>query len=364
MSKLHKAIRDLIAHTSAHEPTVTSEEITEGWADTVSRALSVARRNRRRYTAAAAIGAAAVVGALLWLTIPSGTGLLSTGREIELYALRTPASFTDGEGSSVKLLMAGGTEMLIDSPEALIDHDASGSLVIDHDSGAAPAVAEQAPSDAPVYNQVIVPYGRRSRLTMADGTRMWLNSGSRVVYPAAFASDSREIYLEGEAYLEVARDTSRPFTVKTSSMNIRVTGTRFNVFAYPGEARHEVALVQGGVTVRGSSAGECRLTPGHAVSSTAGGDLGSARRADVTSRISWVTNTLIYDDEPLQGVFERLRLYYGKQFVMDAGLDHIHITGKLDMPGSLESILESIAFSVPVTFEHAGGDTIRVHSLK
>ena len=81
--------------------------------------------------------------------------------------------------------------------------------------------------------KLIVPAGRRSSLELADGTKIWVNSSSTVIYPNLFTGDKREIYVEGEAYLEVAHDSERPFYVKTQTMNVRVLGTRFQRLCIP-----------------------------------------------------------------------------------------------------------------------------------
>lgn len=358
MSYFHKTLRDFVRFLSEREVQPTDEEITHNWEETVGRAArQSARRRSRRLWYGAGATAAAAVAALLWLTLPGNRDLLSARPEIEVYALKTIPSYTSRSDEHIRLLTDCGADMEISAEEALVDHAADGTLTVNHDTVTAPVVVARA------YNQLIVPYGRRSRLTLADGSRIWVNSGSRVLYPSAFGSDLREVYLEGEAYLEVAADPSRPFVVKTSSLNVTVTGTRFNVFAYPGEKHPEVALAQGKVTVSNPS-GQRELAPGHVVSGRPDGTLSPPRRADIASRISWVSSTLVYDNEPIEAVFDRLRLYYGKRFVSETDLSHIHISGKLDMPRDLEPVLESISFSVPLVFEEADGGVIRVRSLK
>ncbi len=82
------------------------------------------------------------------------------------------------------------------------------------------------------FNQLIVPNGKRSTLALEDGTKMWINAGSRVIYPNKFKKNKREIYVDGEVYMEVARDEERPFVVKTNMLDVQVLGTSFNVMAY------------------------------------------------------------------------------------------------------------------------------------
>ncbi len=109
---------------------------------------------------------------------------------------------------------------------------------------------KQAMLSKPVYNEVSAAFGTRSMLTLDDGSRVWLNSGSKLRYPKDFsARRRREVFLSGEAYFEVQSDASRPFIVHTKNLNVRATGTRFNVNASSIEKTCQVTLVEGKVTV-------------------------------------------------------------------------------------------------------------------
>lgn len=111
------------------------------------------------------------------------------------------------------------------------------------------------------YNQLIVPAGKRSSITFSDGTRIWLSASSRVVYPVEFMKNKREIYVEGEAFLDVYHDKSRPFIVKTNKMDIQVLGTTFNVCAYEKENIQTVVLVTGKVEVKTNNNETKTLSP-------------------------------------------------------------------------------------------------------
>ena len=97
-------------------------------------------------------------------------------------------------------------------------------------------------------NQIEVPIGERASLRLSDGTLVWLNSGSRLEYPTHFATDNRQVRLEGEAYFEVQRDESLPFIVQTNTVDVKVLGTKFNVSSYAKEET-KVTLKEGKVQV-------------------------------------------------------------------------------------------------------------------
>ena len=99
-------------------------------------------------------------------------------------------------------------------------------------------------------NQVVVPFGKKSSIELADGTKVWLNAGSRMAFPDRFTGSRREIFLEGEAFFNVTPDKSMPFYVKTKEVVIRVLGTKFNVSAYEADNEVVTVLVEGTVSMR------------------------------------------------------------------------------------------------------------------
>lgn len=99
------------------------------------------------------------------------------------------------------------------------------------------------------YNEVVVPLGAKSKITLSDGTKVWLNAGSKLRYPVDFLSDSRVVYLEGEAYFSVTKNKHKQFIVKTSNLDIKVYGTQFNVKSYPEENLIQTTLVEGAIAI-------------------------------------------------------------------------------------------------------------------
>ena len=105
-----------------------------------------------------------------------------------------------------------------------------------------------------VYNTVETPLGMRSSLTLPDGTKVWLNAGSKISYPVIFSEDTRKVSLSGEAYFEVKKARKWPFMVSAKNMNIIVSGTTFNCNAYPENDQIQTVLVEGKVSLLNSSA--------------------------------------------------------------------------------------------------------------
>ncbi|HEX3006754.1 MAG TPA: FecR domain-containing protein, partial [Bacteroidales bacterium] len=115
-----------------------------------------------------------------------------------------------------------------------------------------------------VYNEVSSPAGSRSQAVLPDGTKVWLNAGSKIRYPMEFLNGDRQVTLSGEAYFEVSKMKDKRFIVKAGDLAIKVWGTKFNVKAYPEENTIQTTLVEGSVSIlntKENKRGETYLQP-------------------------------------------------------------------------------------------------------
>lgn len=107
--------------------------------------------------------------------------------------------------------------------------------------------------------EVSVPFSEKQTVTLADGTVLYLNSGSRLTYPAVFSGDSRTVFMDGEAYLDVAKDPEHPFIIKSQGIDIKVLGTSFNFKNFAQERTAELLLMEGSVEASVSRHNETRV---------------------------------------------------------------------------------------------------------
>jgi hypothetical protein len=213
-------------------------------------------------------------------------------------------------------------------------------------------IGEKAAEEAETltYNQLVVPPGKRTLLTLSDGSRLWVNAGTRVVYPAIFHRDRREIYVDGEVFLEVARAEHAPFTVRTGALDVMVKGTSFNILAREGEATRSVVLVEGMVTVK-TAHGSMTLAPSEMLEVKNGTE--RIRKVDVNRYILWKEGIYLFDNEPLHVIMEKLSRYYGKRIICDEASGGLICDGKLDLKEDLERVLNGIAKTAPVTWKQS-----------
>ena len=203
------------------------------------------------------------------------------------------------------------------------------------------------------FGQLIVPKGKRASMIFADGSRVTVRPGSKVIFPTMFAQNEREIYVQGEAFLEVSKNKKRPFIVKTELMDVEVLGTSFDVSAYPGENEQSVVLVTGSVKVRSASSDETKIVPNQRYSFDKTSQMQSVNEVNVFPYISWKDGILSFNSENLGNVLKELSNYYGVEFEYKPNvLDEIHITGKLDLNNDVDNALKVIATISPIDYKH------------
>lgn len=201
--------------------------------------------------------------------------------------------------------------------------------------------------------------GQRAELRMPDGTRVVLAAESRLTYPAEASPGERTVALSGEAYFEVAPDSTRPFVVRTSGAVTRVLGTEFTVRAYGAGAEVEVAVAGGRVylapadsAVRADSSGVV-LARGQ-LGTLRGGRLSVRAIDDLTPFVGWTEGQLAFDGTPLGEALARLERWYDVELVVaDSALAARRLSARFRAE-SLDDALDAIALALDARHERAG----------
>lgn len=250
-------------------------------------------------------------------------------------------------GKEIILTTSSGARIPVQT-DAVIAYSPQGNISVDKN------ILEEPEQDREQLNQIVVPKGKHTRLVLADGSRLNINAGSRVIYPASFKKDKREIYVEGEVFLDVYRDEHAPFIVKTAGFDVEVLGTAFNIQAYKDENHASVALVRGAVKIKDGNNKEIQLEPNELASIEKGSLLGK-RQVCADEYAAWTKGVLILHDEPLPEVFLKLERYYGEKIVFAAEHPVKPLHGKLDLHEGLEEILRLISVTAPVAYRKNNG---------
>ena len=191
-------------------------------------------------------------------------------------------------------------------------------------------------------NTIHVPYGKRSTLILEDGTRVYLNSGSSLAYPIEFTANKREVYLDGEAYFEVAKESDRKFIVQTAYKAVEVLGTQFNVSIDKSLNKFEAVLVSGKIALDGS-AGQIVMAPDQLYTFFSASGEEELKIVDPQDYISWINSKLKFRKEPLYNVLHKLEKVYNIQItLLKPEYKDYRISGDLDIRNTAMETLDVV----------------------
>ena len=206
------------------------------------------------------------------------------------------------------------------------------------------------------YNKLVTPIGGEYRLTLSDGTKVFLNAASELKYPVEFMGDRRVVDLDGEAYFEVHKDNQRPFVVRTKGAEVCVLGTSFNVNTYGDDGRIYTTLVNGSFRVLSVKNGQEKvLTPGmQGVMNMQTGQL-MVREVDVESYVAWREGRFVFRTMTLDLIMQQLQRWYDFEvFYQNLELKDYEFRGVIKRDMDLDKVLSVIKATTNVDFEVKG----------
>lgn len=253
------------------------------------------------------------------------------------------AILTMGDGKSIALNdMQNG--MLTEEAGTNIIKPADGQLVY-HAANASQKSIE--------YHLLTIPRGGYYTLTLADGTKVWLNAESSLRYPNEFVGEERIVELTGEGYFEVAHRNNQPFKVVTQQQTIEVLGTHFNVNTYCDEGRIVTSLLEGSVQLHTPEGTSQRLAPGEQASLYRGGAFRVAK-ANVDEAVDWTTNEFIFTKESLTSIMNKISRWYDVDVSCPADLAKLTFTGHISRTKNIHQVLEIMRTTELVNFKIEG----------
>lgn len=200
------------------------------------------------------------------------------------------------------------------------------------------------------YNTIIVPAGQRINLILADKTNVWLNSNTKFEYPSKFAKNNRTVYLDGEAYFEVSDNNKRPFKVKTTSGDVQVTGTKFNVEAYSKLNNFVTSLFEGGVEIYKNDKKLTSLMPNE--QSTMLDDELLISEITEIDEFLWRTGLIAFNNKELDEILFSLEKYFDIEIkVISENLPQHTYSGKFRQSDGVEYALRVLQRSINFEYE-------------
>ncbi|MFZ4724428.1 MAG: FecR family protein [Paludibacter sp.] len=212
------------------------------------------------------------------------------------------------------------------------------------------------------FYSITVPYGAKSKVTLSDSTKVWLNSGTTIKYCFIAKDKVRKLELNGEAYFEVAKMKGVPFIVETDRLDVKVLGTKFNVISYSDDGNINVTLLEGSIALKmdNDNNNEVRLKPN--TSATYNKLTNKLELKDVDGSLStqWSEGIIIFDNEKLEQIARRLeRAYNVKIELTNASLSDSHFYGVFSKNQSIKDVFDIITLSNKLHYK-IKGDTIIV----
>lgn len=203
----------------------------------------------------------------------------------------------------------------------------------------------------PQWRRLFTQEGANYSVVLADGTKVWLNADSELGYPDYFTGKKREVYLKGEAYFEVAKDTAHPFHVNMEGMEVVVLGTAFNIKNYENEAEINVTLVNGGVKIMKGVVRElARLLPLQVFEMDRQTSAYRVGQTDLRTALAWRNNMFIFDKCPLENILKQVSHWYGVKFDLDGRLADAIYSGNISRSEPLEQVLNILSLTNEITF--------------
>lgn len=287
------------------------------------RALCSRRRQLRRRVFALVAAAVVAVG----VAVPALLGVFRLAGE------NLPA-----QASEIRLISGKQAEHIA-SESASIECNPSGELRVNGRKIASGKPARM--------NRLVVPEGKRADITLSDGSRVWVNSGSVFTFPAVFGQGERRVSIEGELYIDVTPDPERPFIVHNTYFDTRVLGTSFDVSAYADRDRPaSVVLVNGTVEITTTEGEQVQLGSNDMFSLKAGNY--TVVQVDPAQYISWKDGLFTFSSGTLEWVIAQIAAYYRVKIVCDPDVRELSCSGKLVLFDDLSETLDVLSDILPI----------------
>jgi len=264
--------------------------------------------------------------------------------------------------NDAKLIRANGQNILLKENKSVLYYQTDGKLVVNNDTIKSDKVNT---IDETAMNQLIIPYGKTSELMLSDGTKVFLNAGSRLIYPENFTGKTREVYLVGEAFFEVKHDKEHPFVVQLSDLRVKVLGTRFNISAYPTDNVIETVLTEGKVNLEKNHAGlfdkTIEMVPDQLASFNRTSKETTIKKVNTDDYTLWTAGILKFESADLNRITKRLERFYNIHFEYASPLlGGLRISGKMELKEDKDEICYRIARAASVRIVRKGDNLYEV----
>jgi transmembrane sensor len=258
-------------------------------------------------------------------------------------ASANPSKILPG-GNHAILTLADGTKIVLDSIQN--GNIKAGSAKINKKGAllvydASSAIGKSAPV---VYNTLATPRGGQYQLILPDGSKVWLNASSSIRFPTAFTGSQRDVELTGEAYFEVAKNKEKPFHVNVNGMQVEVLGTHFNVNAYADEGNIKTSLLEGSVKIKSGQASGL-LKPGEQGILDKNANNVEIKKADMNEVMAWKNGLFEFDGASITTIMQEISRWYDVDVIYEGEIPVRRFEGKISRDAQLSDVLKILELS-------------------
>lgn len=301
--------------------------------------------SRYRWVAAAAIFILFASGIYL-LTTAGNEADIPQDQQTELKHDRLPG------GDRALLKLSDGSLIVLDSAGNGVLAQQGGTAVIKQQDGQLVYNSMSQTDDPTAYNTLVTPRGGQYKITLPDGTKVWLNAASSLKYPVSFVGNERRVEITGEAYFEVAGDLSRPFRVVIDQMEVEVLGTHFNINGYSDESIIRTTLLEGKVKV--ASSGQYKfLKPGQQSHVSNAGNIKVLNDVNLEETIAWKEGNFQFENSDIKAVMRQLSRWYDVEVSYEGKIDR-HFIGGISRNVKLSQVLNMLKQTGDIEFKVEG----------
>ncbi|HKZ67632.1 MAG TPA: FecR domain-containing protein, partial [Chitinophagaceae bacterium] len=307
-----------------------------------------------------------IAAAMILIIATTGTYLLFLSKSPKQTIVKTEATkpqfnndITPG-GNKAVLSLANGSAIVLDSASNGIISQ-QGNIQVQKPVNGLLAYSrngKQVTENGEIlYNTITTPRGGQYQVTLADGTKVWLNAASSIRFPVTFRGPERKVEITGEAYFEVAKNNAMPFKVNAASSQIEVLGTHFNINAYDDEASVKTTLLEGLVKISVPSLvsrqSQKILQPGQQSGITKDGKIIVTDNADTEEAVAWKNGRFQFTGADLKNILRQISRWYDVDIEYEGNVN-LHFTGQLTRNANVLRLFEQLELTNEVHFKIDG----------
>jgi hypothetical protein len=254
-----------------------------------------------------------------------------------------PKADVDPGSYKASLILADGRKVLLDSVGAG-EIAQQGNTTLMNKNGQIAYQEGKKDTGAIIYNTIVTGRGETYSFTLADGSRVWLNSASSIKFPVAFPGKERRINITGEVYVQVAKNPSKSFIATARGLDVQALGTEFDINAYSDEENVNATLINGAVKLIGGS-GNALLKPGQQAYLDNDGSLSQPKNVDIDEVVSWKEGNFQFESADIRVILRQLARWYDVEVVYEGEIKDKKFFGIISRNSNLSNVLQMLKAS-------------------